>query len=452
METPPELKERQEMRPQVETCKMASKLARRLIAGFATVLTWAASAAAQVVVVGTGNADTDVPAVQAAVDQGGEVILKGHFSFDRAPTVPTATAFVGGLAMVLVSKGVAISGTQDEDGEMTSIEGGTTPFYVETPGAHVTIQGLRFIRPKGDAILVYAVSGLVIASCKIEGLEPLPAIGGGEGIDIITSGGVPTPTNPGKPENISGTLLIVNNDIDVAGGTAQDSTVGVLIFSVGVPGAEVEAYVSGNKISNTTEPAINFRRVVGRAYIERNVITTGSMVGTAPLPEAIRAVNSGSYLIARNSIDCGWPEAQAIGIGVFSQFAAWPIERAIIVDNEVTMAPPEGTVFGPLSAGINIRGFAQNNVVLNNRIRGRARAALSVDLFRGGIPDRNAFVLNRFDDFEASVADVFVDAGVTNTHIVGPGTVEDHGTGTVIVRIPAPTTSQSTASTLVTGP
>ena len=203
------------------------------------------------------------------------------------------------------------------------------------------------------------------------------------------------------------------------------------------PGAEVEAYVSGNKIRNTTEPAINFRRVGGRVYVERNVITTGSVSSqTTPRPEAIRVANTGSYLIAHNSIDCRWPDAEAIGIGVFSQFADWPMERAIVVDNDVTMTPPEGTVFGLLSAGINIRGFAQGNVVLNNRIRGRARAALSVDVFRGGIPDNNALVLNRFDDFEASVADVFVGDLVTNTRIVGPGKIEDHGIGTVIEPVP----------------
>jgi hypothetical protein len=414
----------------------------RFIAGFVTVLAWAASAAAQTVVVGTGDPDTDVKAVQAAVDQGGEVILKGHFSFNRPPMVRTATPFVGGLATVLVSRAVAISGAQDEDGEMrredsemATIEGGTTPFYVEAPGARVTIRGLRFIRPRGDAIFVYAVSGLVIASCKIEGLEPL--LGGGEGIDIVTSPGIPMPANPGKPESISGTLLIADNDIDLAGGTALDLTGGVLIFSVGVPGAEVEAYVSGNKIRNTTEPAINFRRVVGRAYIERNAITTASMSSpTAPGPETIRVANIGSYLIAHNSIDCRWADAEAKGIGVFSQLADWPMERASVVDNDVNMEAPEGTVFGPLSAGINIRGFAQGNVVLNNRIRGRARAALSVDVFKGGIPDNNALVLNRFDDFEASVADVFVGDLVTNTRIVGPGTIEDHGIGTIIEPVP----------------
>ena len=426
----------------MKTNGMPGRFVWRFIAGFVTVLAWAASAAAQTVVLGTGDPDTDVKAVQAAVDQGGEVILKGHFSFSRPPMVRTATPFVGGLATVLVSRAVAISGAQDEDGEMrredskmATIEGGTTPFYVEAPGARVTIQGLRFIRPKGDAIFVYAVSGLVIASCKIEGLEPL--LGGGEGIDIVTSPGIPMPTNPGKPESISGTLVIADNDIDLAVGTALDKTVGVLVFSVGVPGAEVEVYVSRNKIKNTTEPAINFRRVDGRVYAERNVITTGSVSSQkAPRPEVIRVANTGSYLIAHNSIDCGWPDAEAIGIGVFSQFADWPMERAIVVDNDVTMTPPEGTAFGPLSAGINIRGFAQSNVALNNRFRGRARAALSVDAFKGGIPDSNALVLNRFDDFEASVADIFVGDLVVNTRIVGPGTIEDHGVGTVVEPVP----------------
>lgn len=415
----------------MKTNGMPEKFVWRFIAGFVTVLAWTASAAAQTIVVGTGDPATDVKAVQAAVDQGGDVVLKGHFSFNRPPTVPTATAFVGGLATVLVSKEVAISGAQDEDRELTSIEGGTTPFYIEVPGARVSIRGLRFIRPRGDAILVNAVSGLVIASCKIDGIEPL--LGGGDGIDIITSPGIPMPTNPGKPENVSGTLVIADNRIDLAGGTALDNTVGVLVFSVGVPGAEVEVYVSRNKIKHTTEPAINFRRVDGRVYVERNVITTGSVSSqTAPRPEAIRVANTGSYLIAHNSIDCGWPDAEAMGIGVFSQFAEWPMERAIVIDNDVTMTPPEGTVFGPLSAGINIRGFAQSNVALNNRIRGRARAALSVDAFKGGIPDSNALVLNRFDDFEASVADVFVGNLVTNTRVVGPGTIEDHGVGTIV--------------------
>jgi hypothetical protein len=166
-------------------------------------------------------------------------------------------------------------------------------------------------------------------------------------------------------------------------------------------------------------------------HIEHNVLTTGSVSGRATNLQVIRVANTGSYVIAHNSINCGWAQAQ--GIGVFSQIAGWPMEGAIVENNDVTMAPPEDTAFGPDSAGISIRGFAQDNVVLNNRIRGRARAAIAVDDFRGGAPDKNTLIRNHFDDFEPSRADVFVDVGVTNTVILGlRGTVEDYGLNTVI--------------------
>jgi len=403
----------------------------------------AASAAAQTVVVGTGIPDIDVPAVQAAVDQGGEVLLKGHFSFNRPPTVPEApepSVLTGGFATVLVGKAVVISGTQDGDEEMASIEGGTTPFYVDAPGASVTIQRLRFIRPRVDAVLVYAVRGLVMASCKIEGVEM--AFGGGAGIQILTSPGQPMPATPGKPANISGRLVIVNNDMDLTGATATDASIGVQIFSVGVPGAEVEAYISGNNIRNVTEPAINIRRVVGRVYVERNVITTGSLEAPKPRPQAIRVANGlGSYLIAHNRIDCGWPGRDAEGIGVFSQVAEWPMTGAIVLDNDITMSAPAGTVFGDFSAAIGVYGFTEDTVVRNNRIQGRARAALSIPVFPlppqvAAVPANNAFILNRFDDFQASEADVFVGFGALNTRIVGAGTIEDLGIGTTIVRLP----------------
>jgi len=119
---------------------------------------------------------------------------------------------------------------------------------------------------------------------------------------------------------------------------------------------------------------------------------------------------------------------------VFSQVADWPIADALVVDNEVAMSPPEGVLFGDFSAGIDIRGFAHGNIVGNNMIRGRARAAVAVDVFNGGIPSNTKFVLNRFDGFDASVADVIVGNGVSETLILEQkGTINDHGSNTVIL-------------------
>src|SRR5215510_13972320 len=111
----------------------------------------ASAAAETITVVGTGDPKIDVPAVQAAVDQGDRVILKGHFSFDTSPTVAEQPAILfGGAALgtILVSKAVTISGELDDQGEMTTIDGGTNPFYVEAPGAKVAIRGLHFIQSR----------------------------------------------------------------------------------------------------------------------------------------------------------------------------------------------------------------------------------------------------------------------------------------------------------------
>jgi len=103
----------------------------------------------------------------------------------------------------------------------------------------------------------------------------------------------------------------------------------------------------------------------------------------------------------------------------------------------VVMSPPPGTVFDNLSAAIEIRGFAQNNVVAHNLIRGRARAALAIDPFNGGLPSDNELIRNRVVDFEATVADVFIGVGVTNTLVHGErGTIEDLGINTQIVSTP----------------
>jgi hypothetical protein len=51
-----------------------------------------------------------------------------------------------------------------------------------------------------------------------------------------------------------------------------------------------------------------------------------------------------------------------------------------------------------------------------------------------GTPGSNSFVSNNLDGFQSSLADVFVDAGVTNTAIIGrQARVEDHGNDTVVV-------------------
>ena len=229
--------------------------------------------------------------------------------------------------------------------------------------------------------------------------------------------------------------MVSDNEIDVSGGTSTDTTLGIVIFSVGqTPDNEADIYVVGNKISNTTQTAINLRRIGGRAYLEGNEIVTGPGVGATSPPEVIRAVNTGSYVIAHNTIQCEWPDPQAVGIGVFSQIASWPMEQAVVADNSVTMSPPPDVPFTGLSAGIDVRGFANGNLVTNNRIRGRARAALALDFFKSGGPVNNTLIHNDVNGFVPLIADVVIGLGVVDTLLLGPlGTIQDDGTNTAIL-------------------
>src|SRR5689334_20197792 len=99
-----------------------------------TLLTLPGSMPAQTVVVGTGNPDVDVPAVQAAIDRGedGRVLLIGRFSFNRAATTPAGATYP---RMITVSKAIDIAGAyENQQGVRAIIDGGYIPFWVEAAG------------------------------------------------------------------------------------------------------------------------------------------------------------------------------------------------------------------------------------------------------------------------------------------------------------------------------
>jgi len=386
-----------------------------------------------VLIIGTGDAARDVPAVQDAVNGGGDITLQGHFNFALPPTKPVAALLASGwyppAAEILISKAVNISGVRDARGEMATIESGTIPFYIDAPGDSVRIRGLRFVRSISAAILVRAVHGLEIRLSKIEALVPFPRLA--EGIAINTAGGMPMPTSPGNPKEVFGKILIANNEIDGTGGTADSMTGGIRVYSVGqAPDRVADVDIIGNRVSNVSTSAINIRRVAGRVRILGNTIRTST--ATRGNVDCVRLVSASSFLMAENTVECRWPNAPAIQ--VFSPFPEWPTERAIVEDNTVIMSPAPGAALGEYSAGISIRGFAKGDTVRHNTISGRALFALSMYEFRGGVPADNAFIDNRLEGFEATSADILVGSGVVRAQIIGPGSVTDHGSGTVLKR------------------
>ena len=111
--------------------------------------------------------------------------------------------------------------------------------------------------------------------------------------------------------------------------------------------------------------------------------------------------------MAHNSIHVAW--AKGAASACTGATAEWPIAGAIVADNDLILPAPEGTDFDSNSAGIDIRGFAQDNLVLNNRIQGRARAALAVAAQDAGVPHNSTFLRNNLAGFQAALIEVFVE-------------------------------------------
>jgi hypothetical protein len=195
--------------------------------------------------------------------------------------------------------------------------------------------------------------------------------------------------------------------------------------------------IADNRIAGTTSHGIDLRDVKGPATVERNIVETG-MVGRSGLPgsfvDALRLIGVGEYLVDHNQFDCGFENAAVVRLGGTS--------KAVIRQNEVVASVPASKVPGLQSAGVQVEGSAKDNEIMENRIKGRGRVAISVifsdfklDKPTGtdGNPSTTTFQGNNVQQFAPTVATVEVGAGAKTTTIVGgSGTLIDNGIGTVV--------------------
>lgn len=125
----------------------------------------------QTTIVGQNNPAIDVQAVQAAVEQGGTVFLKGTFDF-------------GEKGSVTISKDVKIVGERDNQGiPISKIKGGfrtlLSPLPVQlppqAPGPKIAIQNIHFDGTLAYPIYIAYCAGATIAGNKITNVRPLVA-------------------------------------------------------------------------------------------------------------------------------------------------------------------------------------------------------------------------------------------------------------------------------------
>ena len=368
--------------------------------------------AAQTELIGTGDPSIDVPAVQAAVNNGGDVLLKGTFSF-------TGVAVGSPHRVVTITNSVNLFGVVDENGDAPLIINGERPFLVAATGANVAFDGLQFQNPTTAAIWITSVGDLRIANCKFDGV--VPGLIGTELVGI-TSGSVGGPF---------GNISVLNNYID-GKATATFSTNGVILT-----GATGSVEISGNTVLNTSAHGIDLRNIAGDAKVTGNQVITGQFGrggGPGQFVDAIRCVGPGNYLIENNSLDFGYLNEAGVRLGGTT--------GAIVKLNKITGSVADDVVPGSFSAAIQVEGSCNENLVADNRFQGHARVVFSVvhsdfplDKQSGtsGDPQGTSFIGNNHELFTSSLVDVEVGPVANQTTIVGgTGTIVDLGLGTIV--------------------
>jgi hypothetical protein len=154
--------------------------------------------AADRTVVGRADPALDIAAVQAAVDQGGTVLLKGTFDF-------------GERGQVRLTRDVAVVGEADAQGRpVTTIRGGYAtlrsilPDTVTGPGPKVEIRRIRFDGALWTPMQLLHTSGVTVAGNSVTRVKPIAfppgPISGNQPYNmqhgVIVGGGA---LEPGKP-------------------------------------------------------------------------------------------------------------------------------------------------------------------------------------------------------------------------------------------------------------
>lgn len=393
------------------------------------------AAFAQAVIVGQGNPSIDVPAVQAAVDQGGSVLLVGTFDF-------------GDTGRVVLSKDVAISGEADSSGApTTTVIGGDWTFFSPLPatlpptqpGPKIRIQSIHFRQPLGTAIHLAYCGGANIRGNKVTEIRkrPFTTFFRRAGVLIgprdATDNGI-TATTTIFPRLVTGSIKVTDNEIDLAG---PDPTItsGIGAFINLTDGAEV--YVARNTVTNCTRNCLDILDNAldsegrGSVVIENNTLTTDVTGIPRPTPGTPNGIVSGfnfnpslmnnhdvvaPILVSDNHVEVhGQAFNGPTGIVVLAGFSHVE-SNTVVVDSGI-------------GAGMLIRG--EKGAILRNRILGGGVNAIRFDApsgtFTGAID--TVAVGNNISGFAASQADYLFRVGSHGNTVVGnSGTVLDLGT------------------------
>jgi hypothetical protein len=395
--------------------------------------------AAQQTVVGQNSSSIDVQTVQAAVDQGGTVLLKGTFDF-------------GDRGRVNITKDVKLIGEVGLPGiPQTKMKGGFWAFHSplpltlrpETPGPAITIQNIHFDGALWAPVCIAYARGVTISGNKISNVKPYDSgepIMGKPGLNrqngIIFNSGYTQPIQTRKyiPNLLTGNFIIEDNDIDLAN-EVPTKTMAQGVYVQWTTGATVQ--ILRNTIVNCARSSIDTvdnylgQEGSGMIIIKDNKLITG--IEGIPLPTPAYPnimtigwffdVSGGSdpqrnfkHYVLNNAIRSRGKTS--VGITAFT-------DGIVVVNNNILS---EGAESLPLFIA------SSDGYVAYNRMEGESnRPAVLIRPWKPLKASKNVLISNDFSQFKGLSAEVVFEKDASNNFYSGIRCkISDNGSNNVI--------------------
>lgn len=379
-------------------------------------------ALAEQTVTGTGDPAQDIANVQAAVDAGGLVLLRGEFDFGRD-------------GRVKITKNIRIIGESDSSGApKTTITGGFWTFYCPLPvhgappskkGPLIKIHSLRFTGAKGTPLHFPHAGGLDIRDCTVSEVKPQEVgVRWKDGDTLPFQAGVVVGNRLDNRKRrikraVRGTVRIENNRFYMET-DRPDRTMGIGIMVDWTWGADIA--IRDNVIHRASRNGIQLLDNIlddkgrGTITIDRNSIKTPDTGIPHPNRYGPNGIEAGWYFDTGGGADFTRNNRMSIsanrieGRGEQSTGMLLYTNDAVVTCNDIAMA-----------GGAGARGIVQTGsrgFFANNRVRGEARYAIYCHPFESLKASANTFAWTDLNNFIAIKGQAYLRGNVNV--IIGP--------------------------------
>ena len=379
----------------------------------------------QKTITGQNNPAVDPQAVQAAVAEGGSIVLKGTFDF-------------GDKGMVNIIKDVTIIGETDAKGTpITKIRDGFWTFHsplppklpIEVQGPKITIQNIHFEGALWCPINLAYSSGATITNNKVTNLRPMPIpvpVFGKTGVffqnAIVCGTMFEQPKDPKYlPGAFTGQLIITDNEMDMYNENPVN-TMAQGVFIVWTTG--INAQIQRNTIVNCSRNSIEMldnylgQDGSGMIIIKDNKIVTATEGAPVPTPNTPNGIIVGWFMDMPSGLN---PQRNIKHVvvnnairtrGKTSTGISASTDGVVVVNNAIVS---EGEDSNPLSI------LSSDGYLAYNKIEGvSSKPGVLVLPFKPFKGSKNFIIDNDFKQFKTSAAEVVFMKDSCNNLFLGP--------------------------------